>query len=461
MSLIGAFVVPHPPLIVSQIGKGKQKEIQKTIDAYQQVGRRTQELKPDTIIITSPHSIMYADYLHISPGERASGDFGDFGAPDVAFKVKYDSDFVERLCRLAEEELIPAGTLGERYKKLDHSTMVPLYFVNQYYLDYCLVRIGISGLSPLVHYRFGKCIVQAADESNKRVLFIASGDLSHKLTEDGPYGIAEEGPVFDRQLTEALVQGDFLRLMTFNEEFCEAAAECGLRSFLIMAGALDGKKIKPQLLSYEGPLGVGYAVASFDIIGNDDNRHFDQIYEQAEMMRLQETQTQEDNYVQLARQSLEHYVKTGRQLQRPDDLPDELLQHKAGVFVSIKISGRLRGCIGTIAPVTDNTADEIIRDAVSACSEDPRFEPVRPDELPWLEYSVDVLGEAEPIESIDQLDVIRYGVIVSSRGRRGLLLPDLAGVNTPQKQVSIALQKAGISSHDKYSLERFEVVRHK
>jgi len=311
MSLIGAFVVPHPPLIVSQIGKGKQKEIQKTIDAYQQVGRRTQELKPDTIIITSPHSIMYADYLHISPGERASGDFGDFGAPDVAFKVKYDSDFVERLCRLAEEELIPAGTLGERYKKLDHSTMVPLYFVNQYYLDYCLVRIGISGLSPLVHYRFGKCIVQAADESNKRVLFIASGDLSHKLTEDGPYGIAEEGPVFDRQLTEALVQGDFLRLMTFNEEFCEAAAECGLRSFLIMAGALDGKKIKPQLLSYEGPLGVGYAVASFDIIGNDDNRHFDQIYEQAEMMRLQETQTQEDNYVQLARQSLEHYVKTG------------------------------------------------------------------------------------------------------------------------------------------------------
>jgi len=153
--------------------------------------------------------------------------------------------------------------------------------------------------------------------------------------------------------------------------------------------------------------------------------------------------------------------KPERQLQRPDDLPDELLQHKAGVFVSIKISGRLRGCIGTIAPVTDNTADEIIRDAVSACSEDPRFEPVRPDELPWLEYSVDVLGEAEPIESIDQLDVIRYGVIVSSRGRRGLLLPDLAGVNTPQKQVSIALQKAGISSHDKYSLERFEVVRHK
>ncbi len=461
MALIGAFVVPHPPLIVPQIGRGKEKEIQKTIDAYQQVGRSIAALKPDTIIITSPHSILYADYLHISPGVSASGDFAEFDAPDITFKVNYDCDFANKLSHLAEQAAIPAGTLGERYKQLDHGTMVPLYFVDQFYKDYRLVRIAISGMAPLVHYRFGKCLVKAADESNKRILLIASGDLSHKLAKDGPYGMAAEGPIFDRELTEALAQGDFMRLLTFDEEFCEAAAECGLRSFLIMAGALDGKKVESELLSYEGPFGVGYAIASFKIICDNPDRHFDQTFEQEESERLKQAQEHEDAYVLLARQSLEHFVKTNRRMHRPEGLLPELLEQKAGVFVSLKINGRLRGCIGTIAPITPSIADEIIRNAVSAAAEDPRFEPVRQDELPWLEYSVDVLAEAELIDSMVELDVKRYGVIVSSRGRRGLLLPDLAGVDTPDQQVNIALQKAGISPHDKYSLERFEVVRHK
>ena len=143
-----------------------------------------------------------------------------------------------------------------------------------------------------------------------------------------------------------------------------------------------------------------------------------------------------------------------------EKLPEEMLHTKAGAFVSIHKHGKLRGCIGTIAPVTNCVAEEIIRNAVSASTQDPRFDPITEDELKWLEINVDVLGEPERISSMDELDVKRYGVIVQSGYRRGLLLPDLDGVDTPEQQVSIALQKGGIRKSEKYEMERFEVVRH-
>ena len=144
----------------------------------------------------------------------------------------------------------------------------------------------------------------------------------------------------------------------------------------------------------------------------------------------------------------------------PDGLPPELTGRRAGAFVSIHRQGRLRGCIGTIAPTRGSLAEEIIHNAVSAAARDPRFDPIRPDELQWLDISVDVLGEPEDIESEDALDVKRYGVIVSRGRRRGLLLPDLEGVDTVRQQVDIARQKAGIGPREKVALQRFEVVRH-
>ena len=128
--------------------------------------------------------------------------------------------------------------------------------------------------------------------------------------------------------------------------------------------------------------------------------------------------------------------------------------------MSIHEQGRLRGCIGTIAPTRDCLAEEIIANAVSAASRDPRFDPIRPDELNRLEISVDVLGEPEDIASEAELDVKRYGVIVSRGFRRGLLLPDLEGVDTAAQQVEIARRKAGIGPKEKVKLQRFEVVRH-
>lgn len=461
MPLLGAFIVPHPPLIVPEIGRGQELKIQKTIDAYNEVAKRIATLKPETLIVISPHSVSYADYFHMASGLKGEGSFKDFDQPNVKMVVEYDNVLIDSISDIAKEEKIPAGTLGTSSKKLDHGVMVPLYYINLQYKHYKIVQISLSGLSPLIHYRFGKCIAQAIEKSGKKVVIVASGDMSHKLKADGPYGLSKDGPVFDKEATDAMAKGDFLKLLSFEEEFCESAAECGLRSFQIMSGALDGKSVKSELLSYEGPFGVGYAVAAFSIGENDDHRHFDIIFEKQETVRLEEVKSREDDYVRLARQSLEYYVKNGKRLITPSGLPNEITQQKAGVFVSLKMNGRLRGCIGTIAPTTSSVAAEIIQNAVSAGREDPRFDPVEEYELPYLVYDVDVLGKAERISSMKELDVKRYGVIVSCNGRRGLLLPDLEGVDTPQQQVDIALQKGGISQNEKYSMERFEVIRHK
>ena len=277
---------------------------------------------------------MYSDYIHISPGRSARGDFGQFGAPGIAIEKEYDAAFAEALAASAERAGIPAGTLGERNKALDHGTLVPLYFIERAFQDYRLVRVSISGLPYQEHYRFGECIAETADALSRRTVLIASGDLSHKLTEDGPYGFAKEGPEFDRQVTEAMAAGDFLRFLTFDGDFCEAAAECGLRSFIEMAGALDGKSVDPEFLSHEGPFGVGYAVCAYTVTGGDGNRRFGVLYERAAAEELKKRKEGEDEFVRLARLSLETYVKTGMRLKCPLGLSEDLTQNRAGVFVS-------------------------------------------------------------------------------------------------------------------------------
>ena len=263
MGITAGFMVPHPPLIVQEIGRGEEKKIQKTTDAYREAARRAGEYKPDTIVVLSPHQIMYADYFHISPGRGAKGDFGNFRAKDTVFEVSYDTEFVEELCLLAKERNLPAGTMGERDKKLDHGTMVPLYFVNRYLDRYRIVRMGLSGLPLAEHYKLGQCLAEAVQALDTKAVLIASGDLSHRLKADGPYGYRKEGPEYDRQVMDVMEKADFVRLLHFSEDFCEKAGECGHRSFTILAGALEKSNVHAQRLSYEGPFGVGYGICAY------------------------------------------------------------------------------------------------------------------------------------------------------------------------------------------------------
>ena len=460
MPILAAFMVPHPPLIIPQVGRGGEKEIEETKLAYERAGREAAALKPDTVVISSPHALMYSDYFHISPGRRAEGSFASFRAPEVRFREEYDQELTAEIEALASSEGFPAGTLGERDKALDHGVMVPLWFLRQYWQDYRLVRVGLSGLPLAEHYALGQLIARASDRLGRRTVWIASGDLSHKLQPHGPYGFAPEGPEYDRRIMDVCARAAFGELFDFGESFCEKAAECGHRSFVMMAGAFDGLAVEAKALSHQDVTGVGYGVCTFYPRGEDPDRRFLERY----LRRLREEaaarRASEDPWVRLARASLEAWVRGRETLPLPPGLPAELRETRAGAFVSVHKEGRLRGCIGTIAPTCACLGEEIIQNAVSAASRDPRFDPIRAEELPLLEISVDVLGAPEDIASEAELDVKRYGVIVTKGERRGLLLPDLEGVDTPARQVAIARQKAGIRPEERVKLQRFQVVRH-
>ena len=460
MPVLAAYMVPHPPMIIPEIGKGSEAQITETIRAYEQVADEVAALEPETIIITSPHTIMYADYFHISPGTRASGSFQRFMAPQVKFSERYDEELVGRISVLADREEFPAGTLGERDAALDHGTMVPLWFIRKKYTGGKLVRVGLSGLPLTDHYHLGQLIADAAEDLERRVVIIASGDLSHKLQTYGPYGYAPEGPEYDRRIMDTCGRAAFGELFNFDENLCEKAAECGHRSFVIMAGAFDGVQVKAKALSHQDVTGVGYGICTFYPEGISEDRCFLKIYQEKLEEECREKAEASDPFVRLARASVESWVTRRKKLDIPENLPEEMLKRRAGTFVSIHKEGHLRGCIGTIMATRKNVAEEIIQNAISASARDPRFSPITPDELKTLEISVDVLGEIEDIDSPEQLDVKRYGVIVSHRNKRGLLLPNLDGVDTIEDQIRIAREKGGIRETEPYQLQRFEVVRH-
>jgi len=461
MSLLKAYTLPHPPLAVPAVGKGKEcKEIMNTLNAMDRVALEIAAIAPETIIYITPHSTVYGDYFHISPGKTASGNLGRFGAPEVRFETGYDEELVKEIESIASYNDIAAGTQGERDAALDHGVTVPMWFIDQRYTDYRSVRVSQSGLDPSEHYMLGQIISKAIEKTGRKTVMIASSDLSHKLENDGPYGFAPEGPEFDAIFTKALAEGDFLSLLNIPNSLRERAAECGYNSLMILAGCFDRQDVKAEILSYEGPFGVGYAVATFTPAGENDSRNILEKYAESVLQASEKRKNAEGVYQELARQSLEHVIRTGKKMPVPNGLAEEMIGRQAGVFVSLHKNGRLRGCIGTISPSTQNIAQEIIQNAVSAGLSDDRFAPISANELPYLEYKVDVLAAPEPIEGLEQLDVKKYGVIVTSGFKRGLLLPNLDGVDTVDGQVRIAKQKAGIRDDEAVRLERFEVVRH-
>ncbi len=453
--IVASYVMPHPPIIVPRVGRGAEKDARATIDAMKRAADEIAREAPDTIIVSSPHAPCFLDYFYISGGERLSGDFAAFRSPEVRVEADNDIPLAERIRTLAQEKGIAAGSLDEDTRArlrlsdhLDHGALVPLYYIAQAYRDFRLVHISTPFLPADDLYEMGRCIAQAVSESNEEVVYVASADLSHRLTRDAPAGYSPKGAEYDRQLIEKLQAADAQGILLTDPVFMEEAGECGTRSVMMMLGAMSGQSFHTDVYSYEGPFGVGYMVAKLSV-------------SEAGGEEKEETYTEADEspHVRLARETLETYVRKGKTIDVPAWVPEEFRDTRAGVFVSLKIRGALRGCIGTISPVRHSMAEEIIENAVSAGTQDPRFEAVSEEELPNLTYSVDVLFEPEKIASMDELDVKKYGVIVTSGYKRGLLLPDLEGVDTPEDQVEIALRKAGIGPNEQYSMERFKVER--
>lgn len=455
MSLEAAFMVPHPPLIVKEVGKGEEEKLKDTIKSYEQVADEIAKINPETIIISSPHAMYHATTFYLDYNHELIGSFANFNASEVKFKEEVDEELINTIEEISLSKSFPCHKKNET--ELDHGSMVPLYFIRKKQPKSKIVILGLSA-SPLIeNYKMGMIIKEAIDKLNRKVVYVASGDLSHKLQEYGPYGLSKEGPIYDERIMEVCSNKEFDKLLEFDEEFLDKAAECGHRSFTIMAGTLDGLDVDAKKLSHEDITGVGYGICTFYPKGTNPNRKFYDKY----VNNYKEKNKSNDELVNLAKDTIYNYIVNKKIIDIPENTSDYLLNNKSGVFVSIHKFGNLRGCIGTFLPTKDNIALEIINNAISASTKDYRFNPITKDELDFLNINVDVLTTPEYIESKEQLDPKKYGVIVSSGYKRGLLLPDLEGIDDIDEQIAIAKQKAGIDEFEKIELQRFEVVRHK
>ncbi len=344
--------------------------------------------------------------------------------------VKIDSELARQI--LANSSYLQEDEAAHRQ---EHSIEVQLPFLQYFKSDIRIVPIILSFAGGEAYKEIGRDIARAVKELEREVVLIASSDMTH-------YEPQEAAQQKDTQAINAILALDEDELLKRVEELdismCGYAPTVSLISAARELGAKSAELVKYQTsgdTTGDYSAVVGYAGIIITAV---------------EMHPL----------VRLAKETVETYVKEGKVITPPDELIPEM-EETAGVFVSLHKSDELRGCIGTFEPVTKNVAEEIISNAVSSASRDPRFPTVAPEELGQLSYRVDVLTTPEPVASKEQLDPKKYGVIVESGFRRGLLLPDLEGVDSVDYQINICRQKAGIAPGEPVNLYRFEVKRYK
>jgi AmmeMemoRadiSam system protein A/AmmeMemoRadiSam system protein B len=440
--------------MVPEVGRDAISEVLQSIAAMRELTKRIIQNKAETVVLISPHAPL-EPYAFVAYQDRElHADFTNFRAPETGFKALLDQELLSAIVECSSHE--DFSVVGISGVKLDHGSAVPLYFLQRNGWQGRVVVLGYSFLSNEDHVRFGSCIGKAIRDVGRPMALIASGDLSHRLKPEAPAGYNPTAYIFDDEVVDALRSNNPERIVRMNPGLREIAGECGYRSMLVALGATRELPLACDVLSYEAPFGVGYMVAqltSREAVGRERPS--------SQGVAAPSLDLNGESLLALARAAVERFVTDGSELE-PDVADSELMQIRAACFVSLKtLDGDLRGCIGTIEPAHETLAEEIVANAINAATRDPRFDPVTLDELANLRYSVDVLSAIEPTQ-MEDLDPAVYGVIVEDEqgARRGLLLPDLEGIDTAKKQVEIAARKAGISPGTPVRLMRFSVSRY-
>ncbi|HSV33346.1 MAG TPA: AmmeMemoRadiSam system protein A [Pyrinomonadaceae bacterium] len=451
-SLVFAGIAPHPPIMVPEVGQESIAEVRSSIAAMAELAERLTASGAETVVIISPHAPLDPAAFVAYEGPQLYGDFANFRAPTASAHAELDEGLLNEISRAAANQKLEV--LRIRGFDLDHGTLVPLYFLQRNGWQGRLVALGYNFLSNEEHVRFGNCIRRAIDEIGRPVGFVASGDLSHRLRPEAPAGYHPKAHLFDEAVVDAIRTCSTGRIVNIDHELRRTAGECGFRSMLVALGVAQGLEPSCEVISYEAPFGVGYMVAQLVSAGRGSRP-----VAVASASRAPSSFGAE--LPALARLTIETFITTGTVITPPENASD-LLSARAACFVTIKMrNGDLRGCIGTIEPVEDTLAEELISNAIKSATRDPRFPPLRANELPNLKYSVDVLSAPEPAQ-LEDLDPNQYGVIVEEEGgtNRGLLLPHLEGVDTVAKQLEITYRKAGITPGTPVKLFRFRADRY-
>ncbi|MDR3175087.1 MAG: AmmeMemoRadiSam system protein A [Desulfovibrio sp.] len=549
MPFIWAALMPHPPVLLPEVGRGREKEAGPSLDGARRLCARLAALNaenpPEALLVLSPHAPHAAGGLFLNSAENVRGSMARFGAPATGVSFQSPAGILDEIIDVLQKAGLPYTRREMPDITQDHGSIVPLRFLAPTFPEGKLppvIEAGPSGLRQEQALALGDALRELSGK--RRWALLASGDLSHRLKADGPYGFNPAGPVFDAAVVEALKAGDPSPLSSLGQKTVADAGECGLRPVLCL---LRLARAPVEVFSYEGPFGIGYCNAlwvgdkgeslskaasssakaaaaspatqaakprmTFKINPPEKSAHKPDKEKKsspasgarvsvpkvsgakvsapkvsvarvsvpkvsvqdasAPKVSVQDASVPEASvpnafehpYARLARTVITSLLTgkgvPGAEMLRALSSNPEIWSDRKGCFVSIKTkTGALRGCIGTFLPTQPSLQQEIMANAVSASVRDPRFPPMRADELDNVRISVDVLEAPEVVEEGMKLDPKAYGVIVSKEGRRGLLLPDLAGVDTVEKQLLIAAQKAGIRDLQGARIERFRVRRY-
>jgi MEMO1 family protein len=424
--IVAGALTAHPPILLPEVGGAESQRVRATADAMQALDRILAPAGAALAIVISPHSPSSMTSLPVRRATRVAGDLARFHAPQVRLEADIDLSLAAAL--VDEGQRAGFNLTWAEDSELDHGVIVPLHLLPRTMRDKRCVFLGVSGWPLQRFVAFGAWLQQRL--LDRAAILIASGDLSHRLTRDAPYGFRPEGPVFDRLVMDALRGREWERIEGMDPGLVEEAGECGLRPLGILLGAARAAGLTSQVLSYEGPFGVGYPVVAFTAprVGLD----------------IQD----------LGRRAIEAYLRSGQLIDPPQPIPMDW-QAPSAAFVTLRKNGEVRGCVGSVRPTQATAAHELIRYAIASAVRDPRYEPVRLDEVPLLTIRVQLLDPAETITDISRLDPRTYGIIVRSGERQALLLPGIAEIVTPEQQLRAACQKAGIDRHAGLQVERF------
>ncbi|MEO6797682.1 MAG: AmmeMemoRadiSam system protein A [Candidatus Dormibacter sp.] len=424
--IVAGALIAHPPVLVPEVGGLSAERVGRTAAAMRRLDDMLSGTDGDLLIVVSPHGPGGMFELPVRRGPEVSGDLGRFRAPHVKVAASVDVDGSARLVTAAGQAGFRLRWSGDN--NLDHGVVVPLHVLPRTSAGRLVIVLGISGWPLEQFHRFGAWLHGQILDRN--AILLASGDLSHRLTRDAPYGFQKEGAVFDNLVIEALHTQDWESIGRVAPALAEEAGECGLRPLALLLGAARAAGLRSEVLSYEGPFGVGYPVVHFGKNGG-----------------VSDIQA-------LGRRAIETYLSEGRVIDPPEPVAPELQQPSAA-FVTLRKAGELRGCMGSIVPTRPSAAAEIIRYAIASAVRDPRFDPVTLSEVDHLTVSVQLLDPPEPVASLADLDPTVYGLIARRGDRQALLLPGIDGIGSVVEQLAAVCQKAGIDPGGPLTLERF------
>lgn len=259
-SIVFAGIAPHPPLLVPEVGGSRIEQVADSQRALREFSRRLLNSNPDTVVVISPHSPLDPRVFTARSTKQLTGDFGEFYAPAVKLSFANDLVMIDAIKDAAAAEGV-RFRLHDREYPLDHGALVPLYYLHEQGWRGQIVVIGFTLESNQKHLAFGRAIAKAAAAISRRAAVLASGDLSHRLIVGGPYDYEPTAHLFDEQIVSAISKGDASGVIDIDPDLRNRAGECGYRSIVIALGTVDENLNDHQVLSYEGPFGVGYMVA--------------------------------------------------------------------------------------------------------------------------------------------------------------------------------------------------------